>query len=505
MTAVAVAQSVGETRGFASRYGAWLTFAALTGALILIYWPSWASMLAVWNTPTYSHSYLIPLASIWLAFNKRQALETMQAAPWWKILPLLALIGIGWMTGHLAGVNALQHLTLIASQVLIVSFAFGYRIARELVFPLGFLFLAVPIGDFMVPYMMTWTAHVTIWLVQASGIPIYREGLHFILPSGAWQVVEECSGQRYLVALVPLALIFAHLSFIRIRTKLLFVACALLVAVVANWVRAYLIVMTGHLSGMALATGVDHLIYGWLFFGVIVFLLFLWGSRWQEEPVANAGLISPVTSPVRSVGPYPVVLAIVTGLIAVSFGALVADTLSGRGGNRPSLESQFGFLGLGVGSDTDTDFKIPFGGAYETVRLSDQTGAVHLWAGNFLNSTSSDEMIHTRHSLVAANRKIWRHLDSTTIALPDAGHAQELRFVGSGTDLLVWQIFVVNGRFEADPRRAKLGLAWQQLRGAGPETQAIVLWTAFRTEPSQARKRLKKTADRIVDALRQPG
>jgi len=39
------------------------------------------------------------------------------------------------------------------------------------------------------------------------------------------------------------------------------------VPIIANWLRAYMIVMIGHLSGNKLAVGVDHLIYGWLFFG----------------------------------------------------------------------------------------------------------------------------------------------------------------------------------------------------------------------------------------------
>src|SRR5690606_4249622 len=66
--------------------------------------------------------------------------------------------------------------------------------------------------------------------------------------------------------------------------RLVFIGVALLVPIVANWLRAYMIVMIGHLSGNKLAVGVDHLIYGWVFFGVVILLMFAIGSRWAEAP-----------------------------------------------------------------------------------------------------------------------------------------------------------------------------------------------------------------------------
>ncbi len=46
----------------------------------------------------------------------------------------------------------------------------------------------------------------------------------------------------------------------------------------ANTLRAYIIVMLGHFSDMKVATGADHLIYGWVFFGLVMFLLFWIGG-----------------------------------------------------------------------------------------------------------------------------------------------------------------------------------------------------------------------------------
>jgi EpsI family protein len=78
---------------------------------------------------------------------------------------------------------------------------------------------------------------------------------------------------------------------------------ALLVPLVANWIRAYGIVMLGHLSNNRIATGVDHLVYGWLFFGFVVFLLFALGARWREDHVArSSGHVAAGASPSASSG-----------------------------------------------------------------------------------------------------------------------------------------------------------------------------------------------------------
>ena len=57
----------------------------------------------------------------------------------------------------------------------------------------------------------------------------------------------------------------------------------MVVPIIANGMRAYMIVMIGHLSGMKLATGVDRLIYGWLFFGLRMFIMFWIGRYWRED------------------------------------------------------------------------------------------------------------------------------------------------------------------------------------------------------------------------------
>ena len=112
---------------------------------------------------------------------------------------------------------------------------------------------------------------------------MFREGNFFTIPSGNWSVVEACSGLRYLIASITLGFLFAYLNYRSVGRRAAFIVASILVPILANWLRAYMIVMIAHLSSNKLATGVDHLIYGWLFFGLVMMLLFWVGNFWRDD------------------------------------------------------------------------------------------------------------------------------------------------------------------------------------------------------------------------------
>ena len=142
----------------------------------------------------------------------------------------------------------------------------------------------MPFGEGLLPILMEWTADVTIGALRVTGIPVYREGNYFVLPSGAWSVVEACSGVRYLIAAFMVGCIFAWLQYRASIKRVVFVCLALAVALVSNWLRAYAIVLIGHLSNNRIGTGViDHNLFGWLIFGAAMFGLFSIGMRWADR------------------------------------------------------------------------------------------------------------------------------------------------------------------------------------------------------------------------------
>ncbi len=290
----------------------------LTIAWVLFwYWDTARAMVAIWaRSDTYAHAFIVPPISLWLIWRRRDELALLRPEPTlWFILPL-GVITLLWLMGELTAVNALTQFALVATLILAIASILGTRISRQIAFPLAFLLFSVPVGDFMLPRLMEWTAWFTVLALRASGIPVYQEGLQFVIPSGNWSVVEACSGVRYIIASVTVGTIFAYLNYVTLRRRLVFIAVSFIVPVVANWLRAYMIVMIGHLSGNKLAVGVDHLIYGWVFFGIVIMTMFAIGAKWSENaPEESKNRAMPTTKPGKAPSFWLVTL-MVTGLAA---------------------------------------------------------------------------------------------------------------------------------------------------------------------------------------------
>jgi EpsI family protein len=130
---------------------------------------------------------------------------------------------------------------------------------------------------------MDLTANNTVYMIRMTGIPVYQDGFHFILPSGSWSVVEECSGIRYLIATVTLGIVYSYVTYASVKKRLIFTLLSFIVPILANTLRAYIIVLLGHYSGMKIAVGTDHILYGWVLFGIIIFILFYIGNFWRDS------------------------------------------------------------------------------------------------------------------------------------------------------------------------------------------------------------------------------
>ncbi len=264
----------------------WFVLGAFVIAVCLVslaYLDTVQAMVTTWyEAETYTHCFFIVPAFIYFVWNKRSALHGVPEPSALGLLPLAAF-GFLWLLGAFADVSLVKQFAITGMVVSITAGLLGVKLSRQLVFPLCFLFLSVPVGEELLPVMMDFTATFTVTTLKFFGYPVFREGNFFSLPTGNWSVVEACSGVRYLIASVTMGLVYAYITYVSFYKRFLFVLVSVIVPVIANGLRAVMIVLLGHYSGMTIATGVDHLIYGWLFFGVVIFILFWIGSRWQED------------------------------------------------------------------------------------------------------------------------------------------------------------------------------------------------------------------------------
>ena len=293
-----------------------LMLLAVLAVQLLVYVETYGSMVQTWwRSETFAHGFLILPISLYLIWTRREQLQAIDDQPDFRGLPFIALCGFAWLLANLADVLVIQQLAVVAMIPVLIWSVYGLKKAWAMAFPLAFLLFAVPAGEFLVPSMMEFTADFTVYAVRLTGIPVFREGLYFTLPSGSWSVVEACSGVRYIIASLTLGCLYAYLTYYSYWRRALFILLALITPIIANGIRAYMIVMIGHLSSMKLAVGVDHLIYGWLWFGIVMFILFWVGSFWRDEKPAVVKLKAEKNSTLATKKPLWVVLTVLSLLI----------------------------------------------------------------------------------------------------------------------------------------------------------------------------------------------
>jgi exosortase A len=268
------------------------------------------------------HGFLILPLSAYMIWRMRSIWLHLPERPSFLGLFLLALAVLAWSMADAVAVQVVAHFAVVAMLVSVVWTVYGTGIVRVLHFPLIYAFLAVPFGEFLIPPLMDWTASFTVTALQITGIPVLRDGNYFALPSGNFHVIEACSGVRYLVVTVVLGLYFAHEYFAAQWKRLIFILGAALAVIVANGVRAYLIVVIAHYSDMQYGTGQDHIYLGYVIFVITIAALFWIGRRYEDVATrSELGLeaSSEVVDPRRrEIVPKFAILATISFLVLLS-------------------------------------------------------------------------------------------------------------------------------------------------------------------------------------------
>lgn len=466
-------------------------------AILALYWTTAASMVAIWwRSETFAHGFVVVPICLWLAWRRRDALAEVEVKPWWP--GLLGIVGAGalWLVSSAADVLVAKQLALVLMVQIAIVTIIGLRAARLLLFPLLFLLFAVPAGEILVPTFINWTADFTVGALRASGVPVYREGNHFIIPSGMWSVVEACAGLRYLIASLMVGTLYAMLAYRSAMRRAVFIAASILVPIVANWFRAYIIVMLAHLSSNKIAVGVDHLIYGWIFFGIVMLLLFWIGSYWQEAPAAKASDgTSGANVDSRSANLWPAAVA------AVVLAALWLPTDAAIRPNAqvddPVLPAVAAAPGWQVASAPISTWKPRYAGfVSERSQVFRRGGRdVGLYLAYYRAQTKGRELITSGNALVLTNDWEWKLLSQGRDTVDWHGERQNVDVAalsGPGVRLEIFRLYWISGRTTASESVAKILTAWSVLSGHGDDSALILMYTPQRGSAEETRGVLRE-------------
>ncbi len=283
-------------------------------ALGLVFHEEVGEAVRVWIASTaYNHCFLVIPIAAYLVWDRRSALVGVAPRP----TPRLALgalpLGLAWFAAERIGLMEGRQLVALTCVELLFLAVLGWRVFGLLCGPLLYLYFLVPVGTFLTPALQDFTASFVMHGLDLLGVANYTDGYTIQIPEGTFFIAEACAGLRFLIASIAFGCLYALLIYRTPLRRGCFIAAALVVPVIANGFRALGIVTLGHLLGSAQAAETDHVLYGWMFFSIVILILVALGLPFRQDTAAPARAPRPFRPP----APTPAVRGIVAAAASV--------------------------------------------------------------------------------------------------------------------------------------------------------------------------------------------
>lgn len=250
-----------------------ILFAGDVGDLATIYWT---------NT-TFGHCLFVAPVVGWLVWQRRRELALVPPVAWWPGLAVMAGGGGAWLIGDAAGVALFRHLGLVAMLQGAVVALLGPNVVRALLFPLCYMIFLVPFGEGLERPLQDLTVAILMPLLHLFGVPAQVDGVLITTPNGWFEVAEACSGAKFVIAMMAYGALVANVCYVSWARRAAFMAVALIVPIVANGLRAFGTVYAAYLTSVERATGFDHIVYGWVFFALVMAGVLAIGWKWFDR------------------------------------------------------------------------------------------------------------------------------------------------------------------------------------------------------------------------------
>lgn len=251
-------------------------------ALLLVYpfMDTLGDMVHRWNTKEeYGYGYMIPMITLFLVWQRRDALMDGPFQPTLLAAPLLLITGVIYFMGAVATTHTLSQYAFVMT---ILSFAYGilgWQKFRIIAIPLALLFLMIPLPPFIYNNLsgklQLISSELGVAVIRLFDISVFLEGNVIDLGKFQLQVVEACAGLRYLFPLISLSFVAAYLYNVETWKRVVVFLSSVPITVFMNSFRIGMIGVLVEYYGIEQAEGFLHDFEGWIIFMACMALLFL--------------------------------------------------------------------------------------------------------------------------------------------------------------------------------------------------------------------------------------
>lgn len=260
----------------------WFKPSVLFVLFIIAYWVPLRAIVMTWyNNEDYSYGFLIPLISAYFFWEQRKEINKTVLKSSWKVLPVLIFFVLLSLYGILGSSGNISMPAIPILIILFTGFCFGIDALKRLVLPLGFLVFMIPVPPVIERHLGIFLKAISSrmggTIINIFNIPVHVTGNVIDLGVTQLQVVDACSGMRYLFALLALGVVYANFFERAMWKRVVVVLSTLPIAVITNGLR---IGITGILTdkyGARVAEGFFHGFSGWTLFMAAFAFLFVIG------------------------------------------------------------------------------------------------------------------------------------------------------------------------------------------------------------------------------------
>ena len=225
----------------------------------------------------YSHGFLIPVVAAWMLWSRRDAVFASVGRPSWIGVLLISVAGMMLIVGELSAFYLLSQLGFVVVLLGIVLAIGGISLLKVTFIPIAFLVFAIPLPYFidaeLSARLQLISSDLGVFFIRLFGVPVYLTGNIIDLGNYKLQVVEACSGLRYLYPLLSLGFLAAYLFQAPLWQRVVVFISAIPITIVMNSLRIAIVGLLVDRWGTEQAEGLLHFFEGWVIFIVCAAIL----------------------------------------------------------------------------------------------------------------------------------------------------------------------------------------------------------------------------------------
>lgn len=261
----------------------WIILIAGLGLAIAMAFEALTEMVRRWETSEeYGYGYMIPAITLFLIWQRKDKLQVLAFSGSWAGVAMLVLGVLITFVGQLSALHSITQYGFIITLIGGAYSVLGREGLKTIIMPLLLLFLMVPLPAFLYNNLSSQlqliSSEIGVAVIRMFGLSVYLEGNVIDLGAYKLQVVEACSGLRYLFPLVSLSIIAAYFYKDAIWKRLVLIVSSIPITVLMNSFRIGVIGVLVEYGGPEQAEGFLHDFEGWVvFMGCVAVLV---GEMW---------------------------------------------------------------------------------------------------------------------------------------------------------------------------------------------------------------------------------